>query len=304
MEQINSNIVPCISHELVVEILKKLPAKALIRFSCISKSFYSLISEPLLIESHQKSIVTQFLVNPVEMSYYNLSKSEEHDQDLATCPIQYLDQPCFCHLRKMQSINGLVCLWNSVEDVSICNPFTKQHVLLPYQQHKRTSDSITSIICTLVFDPITKKHKVLKAHIENRKWRYWIFTIGIDKVIYCVNHYACDIAAFSVGDEKFIRMIPFPVGEWTVRFEESNPRIGDMKGQVALLGHVYFKRGTIFANISQFPCNLYCINNPKGEIVSILGSESEKSPLTILYGIEKKGWRIITRKRNYEQNSL
>lgn len=69
--------------------------------------------------------------------------------------------------------------------------------------------------------------------------------VYINRVIYCVNHYACDIAAFSVGDEKFIRMIPFPVGEWTVRFEESNPRIGDMKGQVALLGHVYFKRGTI-----------------------------------------------------------
>ncbi|KAK4374047.1 hypothetical protein RND71_004724 [Anisodus tanguticus] len=221
----NNNIVACIPHELVVEILKKVPAKYLMRFKCVSKSFCSIISESLFIESHQKSCVSEFLINRLALTpedvIYNFSKREEY-KDLA-CPIQYLDQPCFQDLEFMQSIHSLVCLWNIAGQVAICNPFTKQNVFLPYDQPAE----IYGTICSLGFDPTTKKHKVFKAHIENRELRYWIFTIGLDKswrqipscakfypaknncvyidgVIYFVNQLACNIVAFGVGDEKFI----------------------------------------------------------------------------------------------------
>lgn len=114
-------------------ILKRVRAKSLLRFGCVSKSFCSLISDSLFIKAHQKSCVAQILVGCLAWTprdvIYNLGQREEH-QDLAR-PFQYLDQPCF---REFNYINGLVCLWNNVGEVAICNPFKKQHVFLPYQQ--------------------------------------------------------------------------------------------------------------------------------------------------------------------------
>lgn len=176
------------------------------------------------------------------------------------------------------------------------------------------------------FDPTTKKHKAFKVVVGCRSI-YSIFTIWIDKswreiscctnflpangnnvcvdgVIYFVNIWECEVVAFSVGDEKLIRRIPFPLNEWPLRFFETTPRIVETKGQVALLGHVYFECGTIvlymlngidesetwvkhtiklpleFTNISsQSLCCLLTIN-PKGDIVSTL--DFEDSPLFLL----------------------
>ncbi|KAM3216273.1 hypothetical protein P3L10_025714 [Capsicum annuum] len=72
----------CIPHELIFEILKRLLAKSLMRFRCVSKSFASLISDPLFIEAHQKSCVAQFLVSCMAFSdkdiMYNLRQREKH----------------------------------------------------------------------------------------------------------------------------------------------------------------------------------------------------------------------------------
>ncbi|XP_060195466.1 putative F-box protein At1g32420 [Lycium barbarum] len=176
-----------IPHETVFEILKRVPAKSLMRFRCVSKYFYSLISESSFIEAHHKSLVTQFfLLNRIALIpkhvIYNLSQREE-DQDLANCPLRYLDEPCFRNLLYMHSINGLVCLWNHKGDVAICNPFIKEHVFLPKVPHiEKVSDSTTYLFG---FDPTTKKHKVLMEYMAPYEYRsrvkYWIFTIGVDK---------------------------------------------------------------------------------------------------------------------------
>ncbi|XP_049347234.1 putative F-box protein At1g32420 [Solanum verrucosum] len=333
-------IVACIPGELVIEILKKLPAKSLMKFKCVSKSFYSLISDPFFIESHQKSYITQFFVNRPRMTYYRLSKSEERDEDLATCPLEYLDQSCFQNLRYMQSTNGLVCLWNDLGDIAICNPFIKQHVFLPCQLHKG------STFYAIGFDTTTKRHKVFNAEIfRGGKLICSIFTIGIDKswrevssyinfrptddncvcidgVIYFVNNYIRDIVAFSVVDEKFIRRIPFPINEWPLRLFNFTPLLVETKGQVAILGHVYFNFGKIalyilngtseiepwvkhtielpleFKKITHSFCFLLT-TNPKGDILSI---PEIKNPPLFLYDNEKKEWRIVARNRIYGQN--
>ncbi|XP_019227264.1 PREDICTED: putative F-box protein At4g09190 [Nicotiana attenuata] len=252
-----------IPNEAVFGILKWLPAKSLMRFRCISKSFCSLISEPLFIQEHGKSFIAQFLVSHVTLTQkevtYNLSQRKEH-QDLA-CPIEYLDEPCFRNLQFMQSINGLVCLWNYDGDVAICNPFIKEHIFLPkVQPREKGFLSVT----TYSFDPTSKKHKELMSHMifnEDRKLvaKYSLFTIGVDKswrersnwteiislnnyvcidgVIYFENIFGDDIAAFSiVGNEKLIRTIPFPKLISTMKKAfDSIPKIVDIKGHVAVL---------------------------------------------------------------------
>nr|XP_009779040.1 PREDICTED: putative F-box protein At1g47790 [Nicotiana sylvestris] len=343
-------IVACIPHELIVEILKKVRAKSLLRFRCVSKSFCSRISDPLFIEAHQKSCVAQFLVGCLAWTpkdvIYNLGQREEH-QDLAY-PIQYLDQPCFREFNYMQSIGGLVCLWNNVGEVAICNPFIKQHVFLPYQQPTGELYGIMTC-CSLCVDPTTKKHKVFKAHLRNNERRYWVFTIGVDKlwreisgcsnflpsngncvyidgVIYWVHINRCNIAAFSVGDEKFIRMISFPDREWTLRFSEGTPRIAEIKGQVALLGPVYFKKSTIalyvlngsgetdewVKHIIELPlelpktcggclCSLFTIN-PKGEILSL--PDKNSSSLFLYDAGRKDQWKLVEIHGIYERKFL
>ncbi|XP_009609120.1 putative F-box protein At1g32420 [Nicotiana tabacum] len=167
--------------------------------------------------------------------------------------IQYLNQSCFSKLHSLVSTNGLVCLWNFYGDVAVLNPFTREHIFLPNCQQPLIG------CCSLGFDPTTKKYKVIKAHWilggrNSCEVRYWIYTIGVDKiwreipdcanifpiynfvyiggVIYCVNRLSkpYNIAAFSVEEEKLIRMILLPDG-----ILAKNSKIVEMKGQVALL---------------------------------------------------------------------
>ncbi|XP_070004322.1 putative F-box protein At1g32420 [Nicotiana sylvestris] len=194
----------CIPHEIIFEILKEVPAKSLMRFS--------------------------------------------------EGAIQYLNQSRFSKLHSLASTNGLVCLWNFYGDVAVLNPFTQEHIFLPCQQPLIGR-------CSLGLDPTTKKYKVIKAQWirgGRTSWevRYCIYTIGVDKtwreipdcanvlpqynfvyiggVIYCVNSLSnpYSIAAFSVEEEKFIRMILLPDGMLA-----KNSKIVETKGQVALVDH-------------------------------------------------------------------
>ncbi|XP_016474254.2 putative F-box protein At1g32420 [Nicotiana tabacum] len=244
----------CIPHQIIFEILKEVPAKSLMRFRCVSKLFCSLISEPLFIEAQKKCSVAQFHVSGSSLT------TREH-------VLKYLNQSCFSELDNLEYIDGLVCLWNDVGEVAIGNPFTKEHVFLPRQIPKEKG---YMACCSLGFDPITKKHKVFKAHKRiihgdqnSCEVTCSIFTIGVDKswreipdcpifsparyncvyiggVIYYVHRLAklYNLAAFSVGDEKLIRTILSPDEVSTSKFPL---KLVEIKGQVALLDRRNFR---------------------------------------------------------------
>lgn len=257
----NSNI----PHELVFEILKRLPAKSLMRFRCVSKSFGSLTSEPLFIEAHRQSRVDQSLVCYIALNnkyvIYNLG-SQDDLGCVTNCPFNYLDDQCFRNLDYSSgSINGIFCLWNNIGDIAICNPFIKEHVFLPnpWTEKKFIASSISMTCCSLGFDPTINKLIVLKVDLvipDKLQVSNWIFTIGIDKswrkayvnipnffprrkdsvcidgVIYFLNLFEPgNIVAFSVGAEKVIRTILLSD---EVRRGYS-PKLLDVKGQVAVL---------------------------------------------------------------------
>ncbi|XP_070015977.1 putative F-box protein At2g02030 [Nicotiana sylvestris] len=122
-----------IPQEIVFDILIRVFAKSLLRFRCVSKSFRSLISQPLFIEAHQKAcsvsqLIVSFPASTRKAIIYKLVQKIE-DGQFQALPFQYLNEPCFSMLDSLESINGLVCLWNDDEDVAICNPFTKQQCL-------------------------------------------------------------------------------------------------------------------------------------------------------------------------------
>lgn len=259
-----------IPKEIVFEILKRVGAKSLMRFRCVSKYFCSLISESSFIEAHDKNLATQLLVHCEDFNpKVRMNNFISGDEDLSNSLIQYLDEPCFRNLHDMQSsIKGLVCLWNYTGDIAICNPFIKEHVFLPkLQPIEKVLQSISNFL--FGFDPTTKKHKVLMGYmayfeVSKVQMKYWIFTIGVDKswreisdwlnicnistmhnyvcidgVIYLENKTRPNIAVFSiVGDEKLIRMISFP-SELISPNEIISPgkviTVVEIKGQVALI---------------------------------------------------------------------
>nr|XP_009797070.1 PREDICTED: putative F-box protein At4g21240 [Nicotiana sylvestris] len=195
MEEKNKIVVnignSCIPLEIIFDILiRVVPVKSLLRFRCVSKSFCSLISQPLFIETHQKTcFAAELIVSFPSLSFtrkviiYKLVQKLE-DGKFQAFPFQYLNAPCFCKLDSLESINGLVCLWNDNEDVAIINPFTKYHVFLPKSTERFHYSTFTR--CFLGYDPSTKKYKVLKVDlVEDEKGHYkvkhWIFSLGIDE---------------------------------------------------------------------------------------------------------------------------
>ncbi|XP_059277706.1 F-box protein At5g62510-like [Lycium ferocissimum] len=258
----NSSHIP---QEIMFDILTRVPsAKSLLRFRCVSKSFCSLISQPSFVEAHLQKGSSDHLL--VSFPYYSrrtfISCDLEHKKvQLAFSSFQYLNEPCFLQLDRMESLNGLVCLWNENKDVAICNPFTRQHVFLPRpieKVHRRLT------CCYLGFDPTIKKHKVLRGEelaTFGGTPRWSIFTLGMDTswreihfyakvfpiknnwvhingVIYSADFYEF-LVAFNVGEENF-SMTSFPC---RVKLSDGlmPPTIVEIKEEVALLDHKSFR---------------------------------------------------------------
>ncbi|KAM3322093.1 hypothetical protein P3S67_003244 [Capsicum chacoense] len=174
---------------------------------------------------------------------------------------EYLNKPCFLKPSHLESANDLVCLWNDDGDVTICNPFTRQHVFLPRPIEK--VDCIRINCCSFGCDLTIGKHKVVCAKEAYGEILHWsIFALGIGKSwreIHCyVRFYPMmsncvhidgnednNIAAFNVGEENVreenIRMISFPPGVELNLIISLSPTIVDIKGEVSLLEHKNFR---------------------------------------------------------------
>nr|XP_009762873.1 PREDICTED: putative F-box protein At5g15660 [Nicotiana sylvestris] len=310
---------------------KPKPPIIISKYSATANALQHRNGEPLFIEAHQKCSVAQFHV-----SGSSLTTRED--------VLKYLNQSCFSELYNLEYTNGLVYLWNDVGEVAICNPFTKEHVFLPRQIPKEKG---YMACCSLCFDPITKKHKVFKTLGDQNSCEVacWIFTIGVDKswreiadctnffplryncvyiggVIYCVNRLATayNIVAFSVGDEKLIRMILTPFEVLTSEFP---PKIFEIKGQVALLDgrnflvdgkfHLYIFNGTgeneewvkhIIELLSESIPKRFCPSfntNPKGEIVLFIPVNTDRIFPVFLRDIAKKEWTKFEMHGIYER---
>ncbi|KMT04445.1 hypothetical protein BVRB_8g181180 [Beta vulgaris subsp. vulgaris] len=119
--------------DVIRDILLQLPAKPLLRFKCVCKSWYNLINDPSFIRRHvEQSLATQsnlhFVIrtpmlhladfdtfdNPVELDYPFKNSSDGGGEIVGSC-------------------NGLFCLWNYDYGLSLFlyNPTTQTHKILP-----------------------------------------------------------------------------------------------------------------------------------------------------------------------------
>ena len=149
--------------EVVREILYRLPAKSLIRFRCVSKSWNSLITSSAIIDSH----LTQSLSHPSNSSklifrYFDNTAKVEHykfiHNDSSFDQYQYVEFPLTNCFRLIGFVNRLFCLIQD-EQFILWNPCIRKFITLPKDYDHVLSRS------GFGFDTRTNDYKVMRIAI-------------------------------------------------------------------------------------------------------------------------------------------
>ncbi|KAM7460943.1 hypothetical protein LguiA_029064 [Lonicera macranthoides] len=244
----SSTIIP---KEIVLEILKELPVKTLLRFRAVSKLWRSIIDDPIFINSHLTRSYTRtggirILCQYIEFSILKIYSTDPQGGSPVPFPafpvgIQLgyrgrsddLDIDYYTFLR-LQSVNGLVCRKNCIWNPSTRESFDLPPISIDANGETRCSGFKSYL---LGFDSVTKQYKVVNLCENSFEFRiltlgrdlYWrnldsipenlCFTADhgvycVEDVIFCLGFVGGTevIVAFEVGPEKF-KVIPLPIGE-------------------------------------------------------------------------------------------
>lgn len=130
-----------IPHELLIEILTRLPVKSLLRFRAVSKSWYSLITNPNFITFHLNQ-TNKNNTATLLLRHYDKNDKKEHytlfpdDQTLGEVfsAIEFPFKSAIGYFRIVGSCNGVLCLsddlFGDMETVIMWNPSIRKYVAL------------------------------------------------------------------------------------------------------------------------------------------------------------------------------
>lgn len=155
--------------ELVIEILRNLPVKSLIRFTTVCKSWHSIITSPTFINSHLSNHQNRTLL----LRRYDKQDNREHysllratDGSLHVDPSSGVDFPFrsqIGYFRIVGSCDGLLCLSddffaNPSGPVVVWNPSVRNHMVLP----KGIINPKEPHIAILGFGVVSHEYKVVR----------------------------------------------------------------------------------------------------------------------------------------------
>ncbi|CAF2286523.1 unnamed protein product [Brassica rapa] len=169
-----------IPHDLIIEIVSRLPTKSVARCRCVSKLWSSLLVHPYFTETYltRSSASPKILFACVKDGKVSFYTSPQPDDDKASSPITaaaatyHMNFP-FDHVIDIyRPMSGLVCIRDgrilkgrktAAMVWEICNPSTGQSVILP----KMKSRKRTGAKSFFGYDPIEKQFKVLSMFTDN-----------------------------------------------------------------------------------------------------------------------------------------
>uniref|UniRef100_K3ZTX7 F-box domain-containing protein n=1 Tax=Setaria italica TaxID=4555 RepID=K3ZTX7_SETIT len=209
--------------DILLEILSRLPVKALFRFKCISRAWFGFITERL---RKIPPTLQGFLYGPTNKNY-------GHFFNLLGRSVPPVD-PSFAFLTKlpeieriilMGSCNGLVLFLHSRrseaherEDYIVCNPATKEWVLVPgtgTQCDNELNYSVTAGY--LIFDPAVSSGfklvqfmfgtnmTLLQVHTyssENVSIQTWVFSAIVNGMLHLVARLGSDYQVVIVAVDE------------------------------------------------------------------------------------------------------
>ncbi|XP_057476187.1 F-box protein CPR1-like [Actinidia eriantha] len=124
--------------EVLADILSRLPVTQLLRFRCVSASWRALIDGPDFIKLHlNRSIETRTnrgLILREDNHLFEVDLDSLHGGG-GVQPEQIDHHPLWCQdygIEVWGSCNGLVCLSNSLDTLTLWNPSTRRSLRLPY----------------------------------------------------------------------------------------------------------------------------------------------------------------------------
>jgi F-box interacting protein len=124
-------------HELIIQILLRLPVKSLIRFKCISKSWFSLISDTHFANSHfQNAFATHthrvvFISTPaLETRSIDFEASLGDDSASALLNLNFMHPQSYFNHEIRGSCRGFIFMHRS-SDIYLWNPSTGSHKQIP-----------------------------------------------------------------------------------------------------------------------------------------------------------------------------
>ncbi|KAL3506321.1 hypothetical protein ACH5RR_031703 [Cinchona calisaya] len=155
-------------HDLIGEILSRLPVKSLLRFRCVSKSWLSLISSRqfiqthLIISSNEDAYTNHSLIFSSGYSSFNLKWSALQSA-LNASPLQTTDFNCPMKYSPksvtaiMGSCNGLVCIGIDNRNLYLWNPSIRKFNKLPDSGFKY----ISFVLFGFGYDKLNDDYKVI-----------------------------------------------------------------------------------------------------------------------------------------------
>ncbi|KAI8008747.1 F-box/kelch-repeat protein [Camellia lanceoleosa] len=122
--------------EVLIEILSRLPVKSLLRFTCVSKPWRSLITSPSFINTHLNKSTNNTLTHLLLLRYTCLNPNQEHyslhfDNKTFNRYAQFIS-PFKTHFyfRVVGTCNGLVCLsddrFGDKHNIILWNPMIRK----------------------------------------------------------------------------------------------------------------------------------------------------------------------------------
>ncbi|KAK1372008.1 hypothetical protein POM88_038100 [Heracleum sosnowskyi] len=241
---ITENYIP---EDLVIIILSRLPAKSLLRFKSVSKTWLSLISNPSLVDSHLGLAAESLLVHGSKSHLSMLNCSYQSISLYSGIEVPYFEGEIHLEGRVgglcvVGSCNGIVCAvvkddilfgleinlcpcytYNNPIYIYLWNPVTKQAKLLP---DPLCSDSKNvSISLGFGFDLIANDFKVVRIAEGVLYWTTW----------------RDGIIRFDLNNEVFYND-SFPANVLMImsrefKFGPDNVRITEMNDSIAVIMH-------------------------------------------------------------------
>lgn len=182
--RIRRNANPNLPEELIVEILKRLPVASILRFMCVCKSWYSLITNPSFISTHlshqsnptfKTSTKTIYSV-PYRFYLHNIDDNLDDWVEL-DCPVGILNLIVGC-------CNGVICLFDYFSpgrrSLILWNPSIRKAFALPlpisipdpaFMSHVLDGGfryyNLPNFTLGFGFDPVSKDYKVVRVY-----WRW------------------------------------------------------------------------------------------------------------------------------------
>ncbi|KAF9604191.1 hypothetical protein IFM89_003937 [Coptis chinensis] len=122
-------------HEIIFEILSRLPVRTLGRFKCVCKSWFDLIRDPFFVDVHMNRAKenNDSLKYMVRLKGNRLYSNSSHPDDYRLQAVNHPFKTSHNEIQVCNSCNGLLCLISNAEKETIClwNPATGDYKVLP-----------------------------------------------------------------------------------------------------------------------------------------------------------------------------